>query len=92
MGNGARRRNRTADTRIFNPLGKRMKRGTPNRSSSRRTCWLIADCVNPNSRAAAVKLRCLAEHSKARNQVRGGSFLRTSLNLAISVCNDADLD
>jgi PAS domain-containing protein len=46
---------------------------TPSRSSSRRTCWLMAPAVTCNSCAACLKLRWRAAASKARRALSGGS-------------------
>src|SRR5262245_15998046 len=46
---------------------------TPSRSSSRRTCWLMAPAVTCSSCAACLKLRWRAAASKARSALSGGS-------------------
>lgn len=63
--------------------GRRRNSGRPQNRSINRIWWLIAVGVTVSSLAAALKLRCCAAASKARNPASGGRFLIcwTSVNL-----------
>ena len=65
--------------------GRRTNNGWPIKVSKDLTWLLTADCVQPNSSDAAVKLRCLAAASNDRKNDKCGSCFMDKFYLNCSV-------